>query len=199
MPLPSRAPEKKLNPEVERLVYQLKVIRQEAEGLVVGMSGPQLDWTPEPGRWSVAQCFAHLNETNRKMADGMEASIQHGRQSNMTGEGPFVYGFVSRLFLRMIEPPVKRRFKAPAAFSAAPGQPWERIQAAWVATHDRLDDLLQQANGLDLARIKAQSPASNWLKYPLGMAFWIQTAHDRRHLWQARQIINDPRFPRTKP
>jgi len=197
MPLPPRAPDKKINPEIERLVYQLKVIRQEAEGLVVGLGPEQLDWVPEPGRWSVAQCFAHLNATNRKMADRIEESIRRGRTANMVSEGPFSYGFLARMFHRMMEPPVKRRFKTSAAFTAKPGESWAQIQADWKTTHDRLDDLLQQANGLDLARVKTTSPASSWIRYPLGIGFWIHAAHDKRHLWQARQLINDARFPKA--
>lgn len=196
MPIPPRAPDNKLNPEVERLVYQLKVIRQEAEGLVVDMGTEQLNWRPAPDRWSVAECFAHLNAVNRKMAENIEKSVTRGRQANQVSKGPFTYGFLARMFHRMMEPPVKRKFKTPSAFLAAAGQPWAQIDADWKATHDRIDDLLQRANGLDLTRIKAQSPASRWITYPLGIAFWIHAAHDRRHLWQAREVINHARFPR---
>jgi DinB superfamily len=199
MPLPPRPPDKKLNPELERLVYQAKVIRQEAEGLVVGLTEEQLRWRPAPGQWSVAECFLHLNATNRKMADQLEAAIRRGRQMNQLSDGPFSYGFLSRMFHRMMEPPVKRRFKAPAAFDVK-GQahkPWAEIEAEWRSTHDRLDGLLQQANGLDLARIRTKSPASALISYPVGMGFWIQAAHDRRHLWQARQVINHANFPKV--
>ena len=196
MPLPPRAPEKKLNPEVERLVYQLKVIRQEAEGLLVDMGTEQLTWRPAPDRWSVAECFAHLNVINRKMGEEIEKSVTRGRQANMVSDGQFTYGFLARMFLRLTEPPVKRRFKSPAAFVPGANQPWPQIEAEWKSTHDKIDDLLQRANGLDLARVKSQSPASRWITYPLGIAFWIHAGHDRRHLWQARQVINDVRFPR---
>lgn len=196
MPLPPRAPEKKLNPEVERLVYQLKVIRQEAEGLLVDLGSEQLTWRPAPDRWSVSECFAHLNTINRKMGEEIEKSVTRGRQANLVSDGPFTYGFLARMFHRMTEPPVKRRFKSPAAFIGPAGQPWPQIEADWKSTHDRIDDLLQRANGLDLARVKVQSPASRWIAYPLGIAFWIHAGHDRRHLWQVRQVINDVRFPR---
>jgi hypothetical protein len=133
------------------------------------------------------------------MAEQIEESIKRGRQANLKSDGPFSYGFLSRMFHRMMEPPVKRRFKAPPAFQVAPAPAWPQISGEWNATHDRLDDLLLQANGLDLAKIKTQSPASKWVRYPLGMAFWIQAAHDRRHLWQARQVINNARFPKNDP
>ncbi len=130
------------------------------------------------------------------MADTIEAAIKQGRQANMVSDGPFVYGFLSRMFHRLMEPPVKRKFKAPPAFAPGTGLTWPQIEAEWKATHDRLDSLLQQANGLDLVRIKTQSPASSWIRYPIGIAFWIQSAHDRRHLWQAREVINNARFPK---
>jgi DinB superfamily len=197
MPLPPRKPEKKLNPEVERLAYQLKVIGQEAEGLVVGMTDDQLKWRPRQDAWSVSECFAHLNLANRRMAEEIEKSVTYGRQANLLSDGPFTYGFLSRMFHRMLEPPVRRKFKAAGRFRPASNLEWAQIQADWQTTHDRIEDLLYQANGLDLARVKVQSPASRWVSYPLGIAFWIHTAHDRRHLWQARQIVNDARFPKV--
>jgi hypothetical protein len=69
------------------------------------------------------------------------------------------------------------------------------LTAEWERTHDQFADLLKDANGLDLARIKVTSPALRLLKYGLGMGFWIWTAHDRRHLWQAREVRNAAGFP----
>ena len=195
MPLPRRSHDRSLNPELERLIYQEKVILQEAEGLYWGLTDNQLNWTPEPGQWSVAQCLDHTNITNDKLSEKIDIAIKSARASGMLSEGPFTYGFVARWFLRLLLPPVKRRFKAPKG-----AQPGVRRAAAdvvpkWEKTHHRLTDQLKDSDGIDLARTKVSSPFNNLLKYPLGMAFWIQTAHDRRHLWQARQIRNHPNFP----
>ena len=69
------------------------------------------------------------------------------------------------------------------------------VLTEWEASHARLEEVVRQADGLDLERIKVPSPVTNLIKYNLGMAFWIQTAHDRRHLWQAREVRNHPGFP----
>ena len=198
MPLPRRAPDQKLNPELERLAYQMKVVRQDAEGLIIGLTEEQVKWRPGADRWSVAECYEHLNQTNRKMAEALETSIRAGRQANQLSEGPFTYGFLSRYFLRIMEPPVKSRFKAPGAFvPQANGKQWATILDDWRTTHDRLNGLVLEAQGLDLARIKTTSPASSWIRYPLGIGFWIQAAHDRRHIWQAREVINSAGFPKA--
>jgi hypothetical protein len=56
-------------------------------------------------------------------------------------------------------------------------------------------DRLRQANGLDLSRARVRSPASKWLRMPLGSGFAVMTAHERRHLWQARRVTSSPGFP----
>jgi hypothetical protein len=47
--------------------------------------------------------------------------------------------------------------------------------------------LVEQSVGLDLAARKVPSPASRYVKYNVYSAFRIVTAHERRHLWQARR------------
>ena len=43
------------------------------------------------------------------------------------------------------------------------------------------------ADGLDLAAVRVPSPVNRLLRLPLGAYFDFILAHDRRHLWQARQ------------
>jgi hypothetical protein len=62
--------------------------------------------------------------------------------------------------------------------------------AAFRAYQVQYIDRLRQANGLDLARARVRSPAAaGWLRIPLGCAFALTTAHERRHLWQARRVL----------
>jgi hypothetical protein len=195
MPLPPRVETLTLNPELERLDYQFKVVREELEGLIWGLSDDQVNWTPEPGRWSIAQCIDHLNITNLNMITSIDGAIKRGRAAGVLHDGPYVYGFLSRWFMQLMQPPVKRKFKAPAKFQPAPRKSLAELLTVWERTHDRYSGLLREANGLDLAGIKLSSPAIRWIKYPVGIAFWIAAGHDRRHLWQARQVRNDPGFP----
>lgn len=195
MPLPRREYDRSINAEIERLLYQVKVIRQEAEGLYWGLTEAQWHWAPGEGGWSIAQCFDHLNITNRLFIAAFETSIRQARAEKLLSDGPFAYGFFSRWMYRVMQPPVKRRFKAPKKFEPAGRRKPEEILAEWEATHERLSELIREANGLNLVKAKVTSPASNFIRYPLGMGFWIQTAHDRRHLWQARQVRNHPAFP----
>lgn len=65
----------------------------------------------------------------------------------------------------------------------------------FLALEGRLVRRLAQAQGLDLRRVKLTSPFVPLLRVDLGSAFRVVAVHERRHLWQARQVTGAPGFP----
>jgi len=196
MPLPARTYDRTVNAEIERILYQISVVRQECDGLMDGLDNDRFNWSPGAGTWSIAQCIDHLNVTNRLYIPIFEEGVRKGRANGVLGEGPYSYSWLSRYMFRVMQPPVKNRFRAPKQFHPAPQRTIEEVLPEWEATHTSLEKVVADSQGLDLQRIKVPSPVTSLLKFNLGMAFWIQTAHDRRHLWQAREVRNHSRFPR---
>ena len=94
-----------------------------------------------------------------------------------------------------MEPPARFKVTAPATFLPAAGRSRHEIMAAFRAYQVQFVDRLRQANGLDLARARVTSPANRWIRIPLGSAFALMTAHERRHLRQARNVTSIPGFP----
>jgi hypothetical protein len=47
------------------LAEQLDEIRRRAEALARGLTPAQLTKRPHPGKWSIAECIAHLNVLRR--------------------------------------------------------------------------------------------------------------------------------------
>ena len=195
MPLPRREYDRTLNAEIERIIYQINVVQEDAGGLFWGLNEEQFAWSPHPERWSMAQCFDHLNVTNQIFLRHFEAAVRQGRADGVLSDGPYAYGFLSRLVLRLVTPPVKYRFKASAAWAPRPGRSMADITAEWRETHERFARIVRDANGLDIVKIKVPSPVSSLFKFSLGIGFWIMTAHDRRHIRQARDVRNQANFP----
>jgi hypothetical protein len=89
-----------------------------------------------------------------------------------------------------MKPPPKFRMRAPRIIRVPANT---RYRAAPVlrdfsAIRDQLAERVRQADGLDLARVRVTSPVNRMIRLPLGAYFAFILAHDRRHLWQARQI-----------
>jgi hypothetical protein len=94
----------------------------------------------------------------------------------------------------MLEPPVRTRVKAPKAFHAPPDLPVEATVARWRALHDQFADCIRSADGVDLCGIKVKSQFGP-VSFTLGGTLSILFAHERRHTWQAREVLNAPGFP----
>jgi hypothetical protein len=195
MSLPPRPYERSVNPELERLLYQVNVIKMDARGLAGNLTHEQFNWKPAPGMWSVGQCFDHLNAFNRRWLPILEEAIERGRARGLLDPGPYTYGFLSRWLLANMEPPAKRKFRAPRRFEPSADCAVDEVMAEFQSLHERLEELLRAADGLDLARIRVSSPVTRWIRYSLGMSFWLLAAHDRRHIYQAREVCKAPGFP----
>src|SRR5262249_41496794 len=143
-----------------------------------------------------AQCIDHLNVSARlylpQLDEGIASAIRQGRY----GEGPFTYWWIARFFVRCLEPPVRFRVKTPAPFEPPTSRARREIMASFRAYQVQYVDRRRQANGLDLARARVRSPVAAWIIMPLGTGFAAMVAHEQRHLWQARRVIEHPQFPR---
>jgi hypothetical protein len=187
-------------PELEELREQFEAVSAEAGELVAPLSDAQFAWRPSPGVWSIAQCVEHLNVTARAYLPALDEGIATAIRSGVYGTGPFTYNVLGRLMVRSMEPPPLFRFKAPAIFAppaaTQPQRTRAEIMAGFRGYQVQYIDRLRQANGVDLAKAKVVSPANRLLHISLGSGFALQIAHERRHLWQARQLLMRPEFPR---
>jgi hypothetical protein len=159
----------------------------------------QFNWRASSDKWSVAECLVHLNVTAYEVLKKLRTAIDPARDQGLTGGvAEIAPGWFSRWFIGQMEPPPKRAFKAPAVFRVVPGSSYEkaRVMGDFVAVGAKWQECIQLSRGLDLERVKVVSAASSLIKLPLGATFLVQTAHERRHLWQAAQVIKVPGFPK---
>ena len=181
--------------ELDAFRVQFEQLADEADALAGALTDEQFNWHPPSGGWSVAQCVDHLNVTARvylpKLDEGIASAIRRG----LYGEGPFRYHWIARFLVSTVEPPPRFKVKAPKKFEPAHSRRRAETLAAFRAYQVQYIDRLRQANGLDLARARVQSPAVSYLRLPLGSGFAAMVAHERRHLLQARHVIAHPGFP----
>lgn len=184
-----------LSPDLDGLVARLEVQRREALDLIEPLDPQQFNWRPGPDRWSVGQCLHHLNQTNGKLLPVLEQAMARGRHRNQTAAGPFRYGLFARWFRDSMKPDFKKPLKSPRIYRPEVS----RLDMAQVADEfdhslEALARIIGQADGLDLAGIKAASPVSRFLRIPIGIWFESMVVHDDRHLQQARRVTAEPGF-----
>ena len=184
-----------MNPELEIHLEQIRYIRQDVAALVANLADDQFTWRPAPDRWSIGECFEHLNLTAAAYIPVIDAAITDARSRNLRSPGPFVYPMFERLFVASNEPPVRRRFKAFKPYRPHPRLERHVVMTAFSGWQDRLSERIHAADGLDLRRARRRSPILPLLKMSLGTMFGLVLTHERRHIWQARQVRNQSSFP----
>jgi len=184
-----------MNAELQGYGDQLLSVTQDAVGLMSGLSDAQFNWQPEPGRWSMAGCFDHLNKSASVLfVPRIGGAVAAGRASGPKSDGPFAYSAFERWCVGTNDAPARMKFKAPRITQPSSHLPVAQVRAEFVKWQDEVARLLREADGLDLRRIRVASPIP-MLTFSLGTMIRLMLAHERRHTWQAREVRQHRAFP----
>lgn len=189
--------------ELDSLAKQYDDALAEVERMVAPLSPEQFHWRQAPDKWSVGQCLEHLARVGTTYAQKISRTVEEGRGEQVFANGPFSYGWLERLFVSMTEPPPRFRVPAPKVFRPSAVEkpekdPPELVTEAYRKSNRGLRELVTRANGLDRKRLKVSSPASDRLKVSLGIALAIAVAHERRHIYQMKEILKAAGLARNR-
>jgi hypothetical protein len=143
---------------------------------------------PAENRWSVAECIEHLNMSSRALIPRIRDAAREGRARGLTHPSQRL-DVMGWFLVRSLEPPAKSRFKTSESFIPPSIEPKATVVAAHENLQAELIALLPELDGLSLAKIKITSPFSSRVKYNAWSALCVTAAHQRRHLWQAEQVL----------
>ena len=157
-----------MNPELQGYGDQLLSIRQDATGLMSGLSDAQFNWQPGPDRWSMGGCFDHLNKSAAGLfMPTIDRALADARARNIRSDGPFAYPLLERWFVKTSDAPAKMKFKAQKKFQPAPPLSVDQVRAEFLRWQDELRKRLRDSDGYDIQRVKQPFPF--WpLKWSLG-------------------------------
>ncbi len=182
---------------LEQCRLQFKSIEADAGEILANLTDIELAWQPGAAAWSIGECLDHLVVTGRQSLHHAAEAIEAGRNQQLWGREPFRYGILEKGFVRLMEPPVRIKVRAPRAYRPAARVPGKIAVAEFLQLQRDLRQSLDTAEGLDLAKIKVNNPVSRWMRLSLGQEYAFTAAHERRHLWQIQRIKSHPSFPRN--
>jgi hypothetical protein len=182
--------------EVKRYYSQVEEIKLDAEDLTRGLTDEQFNWRPSPEQWSINECLEHLNITARLYWSALAEAVNSARINGWFSNGPYKRGWIGDFVIRTTEPPVRFKFNAPRRFKPPADIPASQVVPQFMIFQDRLLNIIRDANGIDLGRPRIPAPGSRLLKFTLGQAIELMMAHERRHIWQARNVKFSIKFPK---
>ncbi|HET7696075.1 MAG TPA: DinB family protein [Vicinamibacterales bacterium] len=173
----------------------LDEIARDAQQTFGHLNARQLNWRPDETRWGVAQCFEHLLTTNRMMLDAARAALDPAAPRTIWQRLPVLPGMFGRLMIRSLTPTATRKLTAPGAARPAASHVADDVVRRFA---DQQREAAAWIGGLEAARAARTIMASPFLRvitYSVLDACRLIAAHDRRHLEQARRVMQMPAFP----
>ena len=182
-----------------RVLGGLREAADEARGKFGALDAEQLNWKPSPEEWSVGQCLAHLLTTNQSYFETMK-QVARGEKKNslwerLTSKTPMTQ-FFGEILVISLEPESKRKLKTTAKFQPPAEGVGADVVERFAAQQDELAGLIEATRKQDLRSVVVTSPFSRFVTYRLLDAYRGIVAHERRHLAQARRVMEAEGFPR---
>lgn len=166
-------------------------IIQTVESRYLDLKPKDLNWKPGPQRWSIAECLEHLNLYGDFYHDVFAEAIQRGLQQGLAPQPTYQPGWLGNYFAQSMLPRDGKvankmatfKDKDPAQSHLPPG-----VIPRFLEQQARLLRLLEEAQQVDLGRVRIPISISTWIKLKLGDGLRFVINHNQRHLQQAQDV-----------
>src|SRR5690606_19305856 len=174
---------------ISEIITELNEITRVARAHFDGLTREELNWKPNANSWSVAQCLDHLIRLN-SLYFPLFSSLGTGpvKQTFVERYSPFS-GMMGRLMIGAMSPENQKKTKTrPKAEPSA--SDLDGILESFVRHQAELIGLLGQIpESVNLERTIVTSPLAGWVTYSLDDCLTILVLHEKRHLQQARRVL----------
>lgn len=176
------------------IVAQFERARERLHRVVGAVPGERWGVRADPGRWSVAECVAHLNLTGRGYLPLLESALATARTLGEPAPARYRRDPAGWLVSLVVGPAprIGRRAlggaKTIAAFVPSGDLPRETVLAEFDRLQDEQIALTRSAEGLPIQRVRITSPFNARLRYNAYSAFVLLPRHQERHINQAAWV-----------
>ncbi|MBB1138967.1 DinB family protein [Myroides sp. WP-1] len=166
------------------LTHQIKKEVEELQEL----SDLSLQLRPRPASWSIVECIEHLNRYGHFYLP--EITIKMSTSKYQTSSPTFNSGFLGNYLAKRMLPKAKlNKMKASKAMNPSSSALDRGVLTVFIQQLTSLISLLEQAETVNLNRIKTSVARYKWIKLRLGDTFKLLVFHNLRHMVQIQNIL----------
>src|SRR5689334_23726484 len=107
-----------LKADLPSVISEANNIAAETKSTFGKLTPAQLNWKPSAERWSVAQCFEHLINSNKGYLPIID-SVLGGKNPTFKERIPLLPGIWGGLLIKSLDPATVRKLKSPKKFEPA--------------------------------------------------------------------------------
>ena len=184
-----------MNDRIRNVTGELGKIIEDARTSFGSLSAEQLNWKPATDSWSVAQCLDHLIKTNEQFYPEFERLASGNRKNTLwQNYSPFT-GMGGRWLVNTIKNDSKK-VKAPSKDIVPPSDIPGGIVERFTANISDVVSKIEACPSVDLMKTVVSSPFASVLTYTLDDAYTVVVEHSKRHIRQAKRVMEMEGFPK---
>ena len=181
----------------KELIEELITITEQAADAArkfKNLTTEQLNYRPAPGKWSILECFEHLNLYGDFYLPEIEKSIL--AQQNKTYSPVFKSGIMGNYFANLMRPKQGqiKKMGTPKDKNPIHAELSVTVIDRFIKQQERMISLLRMARVVDLTRTKTAISLTKLLKLRLGDTFRFVIYHVERHILQAENVLTTQRL-----
>ena len=176
------------NTQIKHWTDTLSQCTEDYLHLVEALSAEELQQSPEPQAWSIAQILEHLIIINETYFPILEQLKTGSYQAYWTSRIPGFATWMGKMIQKSVLPETSKKIKTFPIWEPTQATLIPNIVERFQAHQEKMIYSIQESRLLLQKNPLVSSPANKVIVYPLSQAFEIIVSHEQRHLQQAKQL-----------
>lgn len=176
-----------MHPQLQAILDEFDAASERLRMLAITVPAERWAERPASDSWSPAECIAHLNLTAKGFLPDLREAVEQARTLGGGAPAKYSRGLVGGLLYRVTGPDQGMKVKTAASFVPGAAAPAAELIAEFERLQVEQMELVRQAQGLPIHRVKVASPFNPRVKYNAYAALTVLPHHQLRHLLQAER------------
>ena len=183
-----------MDERITQITSDMWAIAEDVRKTFGNLSGEQLNWKPGENSWSVAQCLDHIIKTNDQFGPEFERLASGNRKNTFwQNYSPFT-GWGGRFLINAVSVDSKKA-KAPSKAIVPPSEIDAGVVDAFCQHIEDVNKKIEAVANVDRKKTVVTSPFLAVFTYSLDDAYTVLVEHSKRHIRQAKRVMDAESFP----
>lgn len=181
----------------ERINYvtaEMQKAADDASATFGHLSADQLNWKPAENSWSVGQCLDHIIKTNEQFYPEFAKLASGSRRNTFLENWSPLTGFFGRFLIKAVSEDSKKA-KAPSKSIVPPSDIEADIVDRFANHIGEVNEKVMACAAADRVKTVVTSPFLVVFTYTLDDAYTVLVEHTKRHIRQAKRVMEANGFP----
>lgn len=184
-----------MDDRIKSIISQMNDAAADAAATFGELSAEQLNWKPAEKSWSVAQCLEHIILTDHEFYPEFEKLASGTRKNSFWENFSPLTGWGGGFLIKSVSEDSKK-IKAPSTRIVPPGEIAGDIVQQFAQHIAEVNKKIEACAGADREKTVVTSPFLFIFTYKLDDAFTVMVEHVKRHIRQAKRVMDSNGFPR---